>query len=205
MDAVTKLAVQKVTEEYNPHTVIVYGSRARGDATAESDIDIACFVDEPQISKCAYEFQGAYLDLWVYATRSMREWSNEFLKFDGGFCAIDKTGLGNALIERVARKVLEGPEPLLDEDKLHVKAWSYKMLERAAKDDLEGKYRRVWLQFDLLETYFLLRDRWYFGPKRSLSWLELNDKPAYELFRRTYENPEDWKALETVVEYTTRV
>ena len=49
------------------------------------------------------------------------------------------------------------------------------MLERATKNDTEGKYRKIWLLNDLLSIYFILRDKWYLGPKESFAYLKINE------------------------------
>ncbi len=62
--------------------------------------------------------------------------------------------------------------------------WLEKMLARAEKGDAEGDYRRPWLLREVLEIYFLLRGRWYLGPKMSLASLQ-NEEPAhFEVFRK---------------------
>ena len=61
MDEITEFAVKEVVEKYNPHTVIIYGSRARGDATEESDVDMACFLDSPSISEDFRDVNGIFL------------------------------------------------------------------------------------------------------------------------------------------------
>jgi len=203
MDDISKQAIVEVCEKYDPHTVVLYGSRARGDATEESDIDIACFVENPSISKSAKQFQGCYLDLWIYSTESMNTWNDDFLRFEDGHCALDKYGFGSKLLEKVSQRVANGPDVLDPVDKKHIIEWSFKMLSRSAKNDIEGNYRRAWLHFDLLESYFSLRDMWYFGPKKSLSWLKANDKKAFALFDKTYKEPQNLEALKQLVKYTT--
>jgi hypothetical protein len=58
------------------------------------------------------------------------------------------------------------------------------MLARIAKGDVEGNFRRAWLQHDLLENYFELRKLWYLGPKESLRWLAKHDPKTYALYER---------------------
>ena len=123
MDKIIKLAVKDISEKYQPHTIILYGSRARGDASPDSDIDIACFVDQPSATKDA----------------------------------------------RI----------------------------------LNGYYRRTWLQFQLLEYYFSLRDQWFLGSKQSLRWLEKNDQTAFRLFSDTYKYPQNLQILKKLADYTT--
>ncbi|WP_201772762.1 nucleotidyltransferase family protein [Endozoicomonas numazuensis] len=196
-------AVRELDEKYQPHTIIVYGSRARNDATATSDIDIACFCDETEVAKDARDFQGIFLDAWIYQTEDMQADRDEFLKLGDGFCALDTRELGGRFLKQIRQRIHEGPEPMSCEDQLHTVEWIRKMLKRIEQDDLEGMYRRTWLQTDLLEIYFQLRRLWYFGPKKSLSWLSENDRTGFNLFKDCYQQPTNLAALTALSEHVT--
>ena len=46
-DAVLEQMVQKIVEEVDPEQVILFGSRARGDMRAESDVDLVVVESKP--------------------------------------------------------------------------------------------------------------------------------------------------------------
>ncbi len=46
-DAVLKQMVQKIVDEVDPEQVILFGSRARGDMRAESDVDLVVVESKP--------------------------------------------------------------------------------------------------------------------------------------------------------------
>ncbi|CAM3829780.1 nucleotidyltransferase domain-containing protein [Parendozoicomonas haliclonae] len=199
-------AVAELNKKYQPHTIIVYGSRARGDFTETSDLDIACFTDHSPKLTDARLWQGIYLDAWIYHTDSMakNEQSTlplEYLRFADGYCVQDQQGKGQVFLDQVKARLAEGPKCLSENEKAHTVEWIGKMLNRAAQDDIEGNYRQVWLQFELLEIYFQLRDLWYFGPKKSFVWLQDNDPLAYQLFKAGYESPADSSKLKTLAAY----
>ncbi|MFA0553045.1 nucleotidyltransferase family protein [Vibrio lentus] len=79
MDKATELAVNEMVKKYDPHTVIVYGSRARGDATAESDVDLACFIDGSQTFEDTSDRNGVFIDAWIYPTDAMNS-VGDFIK-----------------------------------------------------------------------------------------------------------------------------
>lgn len=204
MDKITELAVKEVVEKYNPHTVIIYGSRARGDATDDSDVDVACFLDSPSVFEDFRYLGSIFLDVWIYPTESMKNPDN-FVKMGKAFCAVDTLGLGNQLLQQVNERISAGPARLTQKDKLNIIELRIKILKRASRGDIEGNHRRSWLQYDLLETYFQLRDKWFFGAKSSLSWLKENDEIAYELFENVYQAPNDYESLKKLAFYTTSV
>ncbi|PCM44036.1 nucleotidyltransferase family protein [Marinobacter sp. ANT_B65] len=204
MDKTTKIAVNEVVNKYDPHTVIIYGSRARGDATEESDVDMACFLDSPRISEDFRDFEGIFLDAWIYPTESMKN-PTHFVQMGAAFCAVDKLGYGSKLLKEINKIIKNGPDPLTKKEKLNIVELRIKNLKRVHKGDVEGNHRRAGLQYNLLETYFILRDKWFFGAKSSLSWLKENDLIAFELFRNVYQNPDDYEALKELTLYTTSV
>lgn len=195
--------VRALQVQYQPHTIIFYGSRARGDATASSDIDVACFVDDHPELKDARLFQGVYLDNWVYPTQAMQHISKETLRFADGDCLVDQRGLGQEFLANIREKLVAGPETLSASDRTHTIEWISKMLQRIETEDVEGMYRRCWLQLELLEIYFQLRNKWFFGPKKSLQLLKDNDPVAYQLFSDIYQDPKDLKKLQLLARYVT--
>ena len=69
------------------------------------------------------------------------------------------------------------------------------MLARAAVGDAEGNYRRHWLVFDILETWFAFSNLRYHGVKESLKNLEQIDVATFLLFDEALKPQAD---LETV-------
>jgi hypothetical protein len=104
----------------------------------------------------------------------------QLLKLRGGRVLFERGGEGSACLQRVERLFEAGPEPLAADEAAARRAWAWKMVERAARGDCEGHYRRAWLLTALLEDYFLLRGSWYPGPKQGLEWLSRHDVAAFE-------------------------
>jgi predicted nucleotidyltransferase len=195
MKSILDLTVEEVIEKYDPHTIILYGSRARGDFTDASDIDIACFCENGPEIKIAKLFHGTYLDLWVYPTISMNDITKEALRFSCGVLKLDRCGYGDAYLQRVNDLELQGPGKLAPADREHANEWLSKMLSRVQSEGIESNYRRVWLQFELLEMYFNFRGLWFSGSKVSFQYLKENDPLGYELFERVYAQPENVECL----------
>lgn len=79
------------------------------------------------------------------------------------------------------------------------------MLERTKLGDIEGLYRRSWLQEALLADYFNIRKLRYWGSKESFKWLLQNDKKTYQLLDKSLKNPADFKALKKLVEQVSEL
>ena len=203
MDGLNRLAHDYLVNKYNPHTIILYGSRARGDATETSDIDIACFCDDIVETKDARLFHDVYLDAWIYPTSYMESVPPEALRFSEGILLLDKKSCGVHYLLAVQERLKRGPEKLSTVDRDHQVKWIHKMLKRIRAGDLEGNYRKSWLRFQLLESYFTLRDLWFLGDKRSFIWLKENDLNAYQLFANLYSDTSDDDDLTLLAAYVT--
>ncbi|MBW4622861.1 MAG: nucleotidyltransferase domain-containing protein [Cyanosarcina radialis HA8281-LM2] len=201
MDNLILRVVADLQAKYNPQIVILYGSRARGDNTPTSDIDVACFTESTEPIKDARDFEGIYLDAWVYSFEAMSVTNDELLRLADGYCLCDLEGKGAVFLQQLQQRISQGPNQLSTAEIEHTKQWVKKMFDRAQNSDVESLYRRYWLAIDLLQIYFDLRRQWYFGPKKSLSWLQENDSVAYHLFSQVYSNGISISALSELVVY----
>ena len=75
--------VRRIVAASHPQKVILFGSRARGDARPESDIDLLVVADDPQPrSRRASRLYGALsdilipMDILVYRADEIAEWRN---------------------------------------------------------------------------------------------------------------------------------
>ncbi|WP_253805341.1 hypothetical protein [Vibrio mediterranei] len=114
-------------------------------------------------------------------------------------------GIGADYIARVKQKLANGKEPMSEVDRLHIQEWVVKMLERARDGDLDGNYRRTWLQHDLLKMYFDIRGKWYLGSKKSFQYIKQNDSAIYSLFEQVYKNPLDIDLLDKLASKVVRI
>lgn len=175
--------------EYQCHTIVLYGSRSRGTDTPESDFDLIGFSDFQKDQRIAQLIDGQYLDAFVYGTDSLNGNEVDFLRIKDGIVLVERDTLGSELLKRIDDMYLKGPKTLSPEEIELQVVWVNKMLGRIKKQDLEGNFRRVWLQHDLLEMYFYLRGRWFLGPKEGFAWLAVNDFQTLNLFERSLQNP----------------
>lgn len=196
--------VAELVSAHGVHTIILYGSRARGDATEESDIDVATFSPVATTLRDARVWNGIYLDAFVYpeaiATAILDE---ELLKLQTARVLLDERGLAVPLLERIAERVRGGPTPITDDDRQMRIAWAHKTVERIRRGDLEAHYRSHQLLFQLLEDYYALRGRWYRGPKESFAAMRADDPTTFALFERALAPAASLDAIAALVSTVT--
>lgn len=167
--------IKEVSSKHRFHTLILYGSWARGDATVTSDCDLLA------IGKGANDI--------VHDSRKWRGFGEQgvpakLMRVHGGKVLKQERKVGDRLLGRLDRLYRRGPKPLPSEELAARKVWLRKMLDRASVGDAEGNFRRAWLVTALLEDYFVFRNRWYEGPKLSLQWLRDNQPDVHLRFER---------------------
>ena len=182
------------------HSAILYGSRARGDATGASDYDIFAVRSEGEVERDARLFRGAYLDIFIYPEERIREPDESLLQVAGGVVLFQKDRIGDELLRKIGSIDDNGPQRLREDDERARRVWAWKMYARARADDAEGHFRRYWLLTALLEHYFIFRSKWYRGPKASLRWLQRNDAKAFEAFSAALRPGSSFDEIKSLIE-----
>ncbi|MCK8059003.1 MULTISPECIES: nucleotidyltransferase domain-containing protein [unclassified Fusibacter] len=200
MDNYIERLIDYLLVKYKCDTVILYGSYARGDFTAESDVDLVCFRESEIDLNDTGIFEGKQLDVWVMSKKALLA-PQDFLHIREGIVLVDKDASGEKLLKTVDDMYACGPEKKERKDKLFLIDWMNKMYLRSTKGDIEGTYRYYWLVRDILEIYFELHDLWYEGPKKSLSWLELNDTVFYNHYEKVLRDKVLSVEMRALIEY----
>jgi predicted nucleotidyltransferase len=187
-------------KKYGCHSIILYGSFANGDYSDESDIDLLCFCDDLEKENDMTEFNNRRLDAWIYKTEMINN-CTDFLHVRGGKILLDEKNLCTGLLNNIDKQFITGPRQLSLEEKDFLKSWLQKMLKRAEKGDIEGNFRYHWMLTDTLEIYFNIKGKWYLGPKKSLEWLNINDKTAYDRFNNALKINANITEIEKLIEF----
>lgn len=174
-----------IMEAHGCHTMILYGSRARGDATSHSDVDILYVRENGPAVRDSRLVEGVHFDAFVYPEAALATPEPALLRVLGGIVVRERDGFGSALLARLRELHDRGPAPLPDDERRALVLWSQKMLDRfRGQSGAEANYRRMSLLVQALEDYFSLRNAWFRGSKEAFAWLLQHDETAYTLFER---------------------
>lgn len=177
---------------HGAHTVILYGSRASGRARPTSDIDVLVLRDDAPASSDHRLWRGLWLDAWIHSVGEVERPDEALLRLCGGRVLRQRDGRGDALLARVHAMRDAGPPPLTNEKRALCETWLRKTLARvsdAPPGDLEVSLRRAALVSEALESYFVLRGRWYPGPRAALETLAREDEVTEALFAQVLRAP----------------
>ena len=171
-------------ERFSCDAAILYGSRARGNWDAASDIDVIAFGNAPETGHLAHRWENLFLDLFLYppGTRPEPDW----LRIHDGRVLFQRGAEADEILAATRDMLSLGPARLSPDDVRTTRLWLEKMLARAGKADAEGDYRRHWLLKEILEMYFTLRGEWYLGPRKSLALLQDRNPAHFEVFRKAF-------------------
>lgn len=164
---------------YAPIGIICYGSYRDGTQNEQSDFDALLLCRDGKRTHDTSVFDGVRLDVFVYPTDGELQ-PEELVQIYDGAVILDADGSAARLIGKVRRYVDTYPKKT-PEEKAELKSWCDKMLCRAEREDTEGLYRGHWLLTDSLQIYCDMRDRFYFGPKKTILRMQKDDPVAFAL------------------------
>ena len=117
--------VEEVKTKHKCHTLILYGSLARGDATPTSDYDLlAIRRGGSEIVRDARVWEGVYLDVFVYPEKKARP--DDLLQVRGGKVLFQKNRFGDVLLTRINKVHARGPKRLSSDEIAARKIWARK-------------------------------------------------------------------------------
>lgn len=197
---------------YNPNTLILYGSFADGSNNQNSDFDALLITDDDHPAHDSSVVDGILLDVFIQNTSefiedggtdfhgTLRSSLNyeDFIQIFDGSIVIDRYGIGRCLKDAVLKHIENCPVKTTDENEIQVQ-WCEKMLLRVQRDDAEGYFRWHWLLADSLEIYCDICKVRYLGPKKSLIRMKKEDFEAFCIYetaltRFEYSCLEQWIA-----------
>lgn len=178
-----KEIIQYLTDTYHPAAIIQYGSFASGTNNADSDYDVLLICESCQHQHDASVIDGVQLDAVIQTREQVLDAQaiDAYVTvYDGKILLDDAQHTAQTLIARV-RAYVQAHAARDEDEKAHLRQWCRKMLARARHNDAEGLYRAHWLLTDSLEIYCVMRDQYYFGPKKTIRAMQAQDAQGYAL------------------------
>ena len=200
-DNVLQSIIHELKTTHNCHTIILYGSRARGDFSKTSDYDVAGITacgEKKWIARFDEENQ-VFHDIFIFPEAELTTPMASHLHMSEGIVLCDHQDFGKKLLE-ILRHMASLPESLAADELASRKVWYRKMLARAEVQDIEGKYRHIWVIFAILEDYFSFKQLRYQGPKKAFQYLAQHDPNILALFDKTLSNTQNITDLKLLIE-----
>jgi predicted nucleotidyltransferase len=190
------------------HTVVLYGSRARGTHRPDSDVDLLLVRRNGVSTRDVRMWRGVQVDAFVDEEAKLDPEKDEgLLRIRHGEVLRDEIGFGASLVRRAQEVFARGPAALPPGEVEALRVWGGKMLQRIASREAgaaRADYRRVSLLTELLPLYFRLRRRWYLGSEEALRSLAEEEPGTYEAFERALEPGATLEAIEALVTLVLR-
>jgi predicted nucleotidyltransferase len=203
-DPVICSIVEELQIIHNCHTIILYGSRARGDFKPSSDYDVAGITSLGNKKWIARfdEKNQVFHDIFIIPEKDIAVPNESHFQMSDGVIILDHNNFGKHLLETL-KNLLNEPLDITDDEIQARKIWYQKMLSRAGVGDIEGKYRHIWSIFTLLEDYFVFKKMRYHGPKKAFQYLTQYDPDILHLFEQALSNTNDIKCLNQLIKTIT--
>ena len=199
--------IEYIKQKYNPLSIILYGSYANGTNNLNSDFDSLVISHDHGPFHDTSFVNGIQLDVFVYpASYFDRNYDcNDFIQIFDGKIIADSDGRGKALQTNVLSYLQSRPQKSKADIDSGVD-WCIKMLARVKRGDAEGMFRWHWVLIDSLEIFCDVMRHPYWGPKKSLKWMEENLPAAFACYKQaltdfSVETLENWI---TYIENTNR-
>ncbi len=132
-DIVLQSIVDELTTLHHCHTIILYGSRARGDFTSASDYDVAGFTKKGEQTRIARfdETHKVYHDIFIYPESALDTITDEHLCMSDGIVIVEQEHFGSQLLKKLSATVAS-PEAISSDEIEVRKIWYQKMLARSS-------------------------------------------------------------------------
>ena len=193
--------IKYIQEKYNPLSIILYGSYADGSNNLNSDFDALVIVADHEQFHDTSIVDGVPLDVFVYPLAYFNEEyeCEDFVQIHDGHIIKDNNGIGKRLQAEVQAYLQERSVKSREEIQASVD-WCVKMFERAKRGDCEGMFRWHWVLVDSLEIFCDIMQHPYFGPKKTLKWMEKTHPKSFDCYKRALQNVQ-MDSLEEWVEH----
>ncbi len=189
-----------VREKYGVQSVILYGSRARGTATAKSDYDIIGLNKSGKNERHLEVFNGAPLDINIYDidTYNLAESKVNPLFWDEAVVLFQQHHEGEQFIKGAKKAFYDQKIP--SEKKTNTIRLLSINLNRSQENTIKENFYRHRFLAQALAQYFPIHDLVYMGPRKSFEWLKKHDPLTYAAFEKALTPNADKETLYALLE-----
>lgn len=177
--------INYIKSQYSPLGIILYGSYANGTNGPNSDFDALVISRQRDPFHDTTVVDGVRLDVFVYPVSYFEAEYDRgaFVQIADGRIVMDTDHVAKDLQSKILAYLQNCPSKTDAEIQDGID-WCVKMLERAQRDDAEGRFRWHWVLVDSLEIFCDAMGYPYSGPKKSLQWMQENHPKAFSCYAR---------------------
>lgn len=169
-------------EKYQPLALITYGSFQCGTNDEYSDFDCMIIVEEKTAKHDSMVIDGIPLDCFIFTRAEVtREELDAFLAVYDGNIIYDTDDLAADLKRRVRTYVAENSVLPKEEKPSSLSGYKRPCIawKRMTMREITKALAFLW---ESITDYFLLRDMFYFGSKKAVTYLKEHDIAGYRLY-----------------------
>ncbi len=177
--------ISYIRQKYAPWGIIVYGSYADGSNGENSDFDALVITNDQPACHDTAVIEGVQLDVFTYPRDYVAGNIDleEVLQIFDGLVVLDTDGLAERLKQRVVKYLNNRPQKSKQQVREQI-CWCRKMVMRTRRMDAEGMFRWHWLLIDSLEIFCDKVGQFYFGPKKTLKWMQNQYPEAFQIYKK---------------------
>ena len=184
--------IKYITKNYAPVSIIVYGSYANHTNNEHSDFDALVISKNHKKFHDVSFVNGIQLDVFISPLEFFDSDIDceEFVQIFDGNIVLDTNCCGEMLKRKVQEYIKSLPQKTEEELRTDIE-WCKKMCLRTKRGDAEGMYRWHWVLTESLEIFCNVMKNPYFGPKKSLRWMEKYCPQAFVSYKAALEQFEE--------------
>ena len=177
--------LEYIKQNYDPVSIIVYGSYADGTNNLNSDFDAMVISKSHAPYHDMTYIDEVQLDVFIYPEAFFEgKYDPElFIQIVDGKVVLDIGDKGLLLQKEIIAYMQAKSCKTPDEVKASID-WCLKMLARTQRNDTEGLFRWHWVLIDSLEIFCDIVHHPYCGPKKTLKWMEAAYPEAFVLYQK---------------------
>lgn len=160
--------------------LLLFGSRARGEATSTSDVDAVVFAEVDARGGLRGVSAGVDLDIEVLPAAGIAELApGDWIHLVPGVTLHDPGGALAAFLARVEERRARGPAPMTPAELDRARMWTRRMCARIRRsieaEPALAEIHGARLASELVEMYFQLRGRWTCSAQQALRYWTAHD------------------------------